>query len=114
MTYFQYKTLDTIIIEIDYFSFLSHNVGPKLRLKNPRYPWANPNGARFIGNELRRCQFVGLSISWPIAGAQIGSGGHAITGWGDHPGGLACDAEADMVLVKPFDLRDLDRANLAG
>ena len=33
----------------------------------------------------------------------------AITGWGDHPGALACDAEADMVLAKPFDLRDLDR-----
>ena len=31
--------------------------------KSPKYPWANPNGAMFIGNELRRCQMVGLSIS---------------------------------------------------
>jgi len=54
--------------------------------KDPKYPWANTNGARFIGNELRRCQFVGLSISWPAAGASIGSGGHAITSWGDHSG----------------------------
>ncbi|MBU8922725.1 MAG: hypothetical protein KOO63_12980 [Bacteroidales bacterium] len=54
--------------------------------KTPRYPWANSNGARFIGNELRRCQFVGLSISWPTAGASIGERGHAITGWGDHSG----------------------------
>ena len=54
--------------------------------KNPRFPWANTNGARFIGNELRKCQFVGLSISWPTAGASIGSGGHAITSWGDHSG----------------------------
>lgn len=52
--------------------------------KNPKFPWAEPNGARFIGNELRRCQFVGLSISWPTAGASIGSGGHAITAWGDN------------------------------
>jgi DNA-binding response OmpR family regulator len=33
----------------------------------------------------------------------------AITGWGDHPKALASDANADMVLSKPFDLRDLDR-----
>ncbi len=51
--------------------------------KSPKNPWANANGARFIGNELRRCQFVGVSISWPVAGAQIGTDGHAITGWGD-------------------------------
>lgn len=52
--------------------------------KIPRYPWANSNGARFIANELRRCQMVGLSISSPTAGASIGSGGHAITCWGDN------------------------------
>lgn len=54
--------------------------------KSPKNPWANATGARFIGNELRRCQFVGLSISWPTAGTSIGSGGHAITSWGDHSG----------------------------
>jgi len=54
--------------------------------KSPKNPWANPNGARDIGNELRSCHFVGLSISWPVAGATIGSGGHAITGWGDRSG----------------------------
>ncbi len=47
-------------------------------------PWANATGARFIGNELRRCQFVGCSISWPTGNG--GSGGHAITCWGDHSG----------------------------
>lgn len=58
--------------------------------KSPKNPWNNSNGARFIANELRRCQFVGLSISWPIAGSTIGVGGHAITGWGDSslPGSL--------------------------
>jgi hypothetical protein len=54
--------------------------------KSPKYPWSNSNGAQFIGNELRRCQFVGLSLSWPTAGTSIGSGGHAITCWGDHSG----------------------------
>ena len=58
--------------------------------KNPKIPWANSNGARFIGNELRRCQMVGLSISWPtnavdpVTGPVIGIAGHAITCWGDN------------------------------
>ncbi len=57
--------------------------------KSPRYPWADVNGARSIGNELRTCNFVGLSISWPtnaVVNGQpvIGSGGHAITSWGDN------------------------------
>lgn len=49
-----------------------------------KIPWANANGAQFIGNELRRCQMLGLSISWPrtTAGGSA-SGGHAIACWGD-------------------------------
>jgi DNA-binding NtrC family response regulator len=33
----------------------------------------------------------------------------AITGWGEHPGALATEAEAELVLDKPFELVDLDR-----
>jgi DNA-binding NtrC family response regulator len=33
----------------------------------------------------------------------------AITGWGEHPGALATEAEADVVLDKPFELVELDR-----
>ena len=29
---------------------------------------------------------MGLSISWPTSGSSIGSGGHAITAWGDSSG----------------------------
>lgn len=49
-----------------------------------KVPWANANGARYIGNQLREYQQVGLSISWPrtTAGGSPG-GGHAITAWGD-------------------------------
>jgi len=66
----------------------------------PKPPWNNTNGAKFIANELRRCQMLGLSISWPtnavcnnpahIPGWHpanfpiVGSGGHAITCWGDN------------------------------
>ena len=34
----------------------------------------------------------------------------AMTGWGKHPGELATEAKADMTLMKPFDLEDLDRS----
>ncbi len=33
----------------------------------------------------------------------------AITGWGEHPGALATEADADLVLDKPFELADLER-----
>lgn len=33
----------------------------------------------------------------------------AITGWGEQPGALATEAEADLVIDKPFELSDLDR-----
>jgi len=33
----------------------------------------------------------------------------AMTGWGEHPGALARDAKADLVLNKPFELEDLER-----
>jgi DNA-binding response OmpR family regulator len=34
----------------------------------------------------------------------------AMTGWGEHPGALARDAKADLVMNKPFELEDLDRS----
>lgn len=75
--------------------------------KFPKYPWANVNGAQFIGNELRRCQFVGLSISWPLAGATIGSGGHAITAWGDNGG-------SGTLTTNPINVRVTDSDNENG
>jgi len=33
----------------------------------------------------------------------------AMTGWGEHPGAMARDAKADLVMNKPFELEDLDR-----
>jgi hypothetical protein len=44
-----------------------------------RTPYARNDLPQFMGNELRRCQMLGVSISWPPA-----SGGHAITCWGDN------------------------------
>jgi len=33
----------------------------------------------------------------------------AITGWGEHPGALANEAQADVVLEKPIELPELDK-----
>ena len=72
--------------------------------KNPKNPWANTNGARFIGNELRRCQFLGLSISWPTdQSGVIGSGGHAITCWGDNFGEETLPVNPTEVVVTDSD-----------
>ena len=40
----------------------------------------------------------------------------AITGWGEHPEALAIEANADLVLEKPFDLEELETIhyNVAG
>lgn len=53
--------------------------------KIPKYPWDEPTGAMQIADTLRDCNFIGLSLSWPTdAPNQVGTGGHAITAWGDH------------------------------
>ena len=33
----------------------------------------------------------------------------AITGWGEHPEALATEADADLVMEKPFELDELDK-----
>ncbi len=72
--------------------------------KSPKYPWTNPNGAQVIGNQLRECNFVGLSISWPTdAAGVIGSGGHAITGWGDNSGSGTLTTNPTTVRVTDSD-----------
>jgi hypothetical protein len=77
--------------------------------KSPRYPWANANGAQFIGNELRSCKMLGLSISWPVAGPTIGSGGHAITAWGDEIG-----SETSSITTNPSTARLTDSDSDSG
>jgi len=54
-----------------------------------KVPWNNSNGARDIGNDLRSCAMVGLSLSWPPAhSGESAYGGHAITSWGDNAGNV--------------------------
>ncbi len=74
---------------------------------NGMYPWANANAPRDLGNQLRSCNFVSIGIRWPTGNSSGGSGGHAITDWGDsmysaattlttNPGGLrVTDSDTD-------------------
>jgi hypothetical protein len=69
-----------------------------------RNPWANANGAQFIGNELRRCQMLGLSISWPRTSAGGSAyGGHAIACWGDSGGNAVLAGNPAQVIVVDSD-----------
>ena len=67
-------------------------------------PWANSNGARFIGNELRRCQMMGLSISWPRNATHASAyGGHAIACWGDSGTAATLTGNPSQVIVVDSD-----------
>ena len=74
-----------------------------------RAPWADPDGAGFIGNELRDCQYVGLGMSWngevPWKCGQL----HVITAWGDEgpDGGYRYPSGVNPSQVKVTDSDDL-------
>lgn len=48
-------------------------------------PWQDPFGAQFIGNRLRDCNFVGLTIKWFTPNAPVPDcpTKHVVTAWGD-------------------------------
>ncbi|TWT44254.1 hypothetical protein RAS1_06640 [Phycisphaerae bacterium RAS1] len=65
-------------------------------------PWANPDGAMFIGNHLRAGDFVGITLSWPLATPN--NVVHVVTVWGD-------SGDADPLTNNPefFIMTDSDR-----
>jgi hypothetical protein len=71
--------------------------------RDPRYPWANPDLPKLIGNELRKCNFVRISLRKPTCGASIGIGGHAITAWGDSGDSNDLTSNPDKVFVSDSD-----------
>lgn len=54
------------------------------------------DGAQFLGNELRRCQYVAVSI-------HSSAGGHAITAWGDSNDANMLNANPDKLIVSDSD-----------
>lgn len=70
-------------------------------------PWADTNGASFIGNELREYRTLSIGVRWPrlfVFGNP--SGGHAITAWGDS--GTSANLTANPAQII---LADSDRDN---
>jgi len=60
--------------------------------------WANPNGARFIANELRDYQTLSLGVKRAGCG-----GGHAITAWGDDGQAALLNANPTQIVVADSD-----------
>jgi hypothetical protein len=71
--------------------------------KSPKYP-TDTDLPMYMGNELRMCMPVGLSISWPVNGPTIGQDGHAITCWGDSGGASLLTGNPAQLLVTDSDM----------
>ena len=51
--------------------------------KNNRPPYAITNLPEIIGDNLRKCDFLSLSIRRPTCNSSTGTGGHSVACWGD-------------------------------
>lgn len=69
----------------------------------------NEKSIRLVITDLVMPEISGVGVISIIKKKYPGIPVIAITGWGEHPGALATEAEADLVLDKPFELADLDR-----
>jgi DNA-binding NtrC family response regulator len=69
----------------------------------------NEAGIDMVITDLVMPEISGVGVISIIKKKYPGTPVIAITGWGEHPGALATEAEADLVLDKPFELVDLDR-----
>jgi hypothetical protein len=66
-------------------------------------PWELSDGPIRIGNHLRACDFVGLSIIWPLAGSPVKGTGHAVAVWGDDKSDKAEKIEDNPSKIKVTD-----------
>lgn len=69
----------------------------------------NEAGIDLVITDLVMPEISGVGVISIIKKKYPGTPVIAITGWGEHPGALATEAAADLVLDKPFELADLDR-----
>lgn len=52
--------------------------------RDPRPPYARTDLPEVVGDNLRRCNFLSLSIREPTCDVNVGKGGHSIACWGDN------------------------------
>lgn len=70
----------------------------------------HPQGFDLIITDLVMPQLSGMSLISIFKKKFPDTPVIAITGWGAYPGAYATESQADMVLSKPFELSDLDKA----
>ncbi len=70
---------------------------------------ANEGGIDLVITDLVMPEISGVGVISILKKKFPGIPVIAITGWGEHPGAMAAEADADLVLDKPFELNDLDR-----
>ena len=70
---------------------------------------AHEDNIDLVITDLVMPEITGIGVISLIKKKYPGTPVIAITGKGKHPGAVAMDCEADMLLNKPFDLMDLDR-----
>ncbi len=68
------------------------------------------DGIHLIITDLVMPSFSGVSLIGAIKQKYPKIPIIAMTGWGHHPKALASEAKADLILDKPFEMEELDRA----
>jgi DNA-binding response OmpR family regulator len=71
---------------------------------------AEPNGFDLVITDLVMPYVSGVGVISILKKEFPGTPVVAITGWGEHPEALAIEANADLVLEKPFDLVELEQS----
>ena len=67
------------------------------------------NGSDLVVTDLVMPDISGVGVISIVKKKYPGIPVIAITGWGEHPEALATEADADLVLEKPFELDELDQ-----
>jgi DNA-binding NtrC family response regulator len=67
------------------------------------------NGINLVITDLVMPDISGVGVISIVKKKYPGIPVIAITGWGEHPEALATEADADLVLEKPFELTELDK-----
>ena len=67
------------------------------------------NGFDLVITDLVMPYISGVGVISIIKKKYAGTPVIAITGWGEHPGALATEAQADIVLEKPIELPELEK-----
>jgi len=79
--------------------------------RNPRPPYKITNLPEVIGDNLRKCDFLSLSIRRPTSDSSVGTGGHSVACWGDSGADVNdINVNPDKVKISDSDYWDATQA----